>query len=214
MKFYSLPIPEHEEVPVADHQLLEQALQTWAEREEGAAEDFPEHAVYVASVSEHKDQLVHQAQLQEILALVKAQGSAVVGHECLTLTRLRPRTLLGKGTARALADRCRQAGAGMLVLDVELSPSQMRNLEDEAGIKVCDREAVILNVFLKNARSLSTMASVVARCERHSGSEMSTTNTSKVASRISSRVDSKLSISLSGSRRIKPTVSLSTTRSP
>lgn len=153
MKFYSLPIPEHEEVPVADHQLLEQALQTWAEREEGAAEDFPEHAVYVASVSEHKDQLVHQAQLQEILALVKAQGSAVVGHECLTLTRLRPRTLLGKGTARALADRCRQAGAGMLVLDVELSPSQMRNLEDEAGIKVCDREAVILNVFLKNART-------------------------------------------------------------
>lgn len=153
MKFYSQPIPEHEEVPVADQELWEQSVQTWDERDEEAALEYPEHAVYVASISEHKDPLVQQAQLQEILALAKAQGSTVMGYECLTITRLRPRTLLGKGTARALADRCRQAGAGMLVLDVELSPSQMRNLEDEAGIKVCDREAVILNVFLKNART-------------------------------------------------------------
>lgn len=39
----------------------------------------------------------------------------------------------------------------MLVLDAELTPSQMRNLEDLAGIPICDREGVILNVFLKHA---------------------------------------------------------------
>lgn len=39
----------------------------------------------------------------------------------------------------------------MLVLDAELSPSQARNLEDAAGIAVCDREAIILNVFLRHA---------------------------------------------------------------
>ena len=41
----------------------------------------------------------------------------------------------------------------MLVLDAELSASQMRNLEDAAGIAICDREAIILNVFLRHART-------------------------------------------------------------
>jgi GTP-binding protein HflX len=41
----------------------------------------------------------------------------------------------------------------MLVLDAELSPSQTRNIEDAAGIAVCDREAVILNVFLRHAKT-------------------------------------------------------------
>jgi GTP-binding protein HflX len=41
----------------------------------------------------------------------------------------------------------------MLVLDAELSPSQARNLEDIAGLPICDREAVILNVFLRHART-------------------------------------------------------------
>jgi GTP-binding protein HflX len=41
----------------------------------------------------------------------------------------------------------------MLVLDAELTPSQARNLEDAAGIPICDREAIILNVFLRHART-------------------------------------------------------------
>jgi GTP-binding protein HflX len=41
----------------------------------------------------------------------------------------------------------------MLVVDAELSPSQARNLEDATGIAICDRELVILNVFLRNART-------------------------------------------------------------
>jgi GTP-binding protein HflX len=39
------------------------------------------------------------------------------------------------------------------VLDAELSPSQTRNLEDIVGIAGCDREAVILNVFLRHAKT-------------------------------------------------------------
>ncbi|MEO7109949.1 MAG: GTPase HflX, partial [Polyangiaceae bacterium] len=49
--------------------------------------------------------------------------------------------------------RARAAGSDMLVIDAELTPSQTRNLEDVAGIPICDREAVILNVFLKHART-------------------------------------------------------------
>lgn len=150
MKFYSNPIPEHEEIPLADDGQWEELVESWDEREE---EPSDSNAVYVVSVGAEKDPRVRQAQAAEILALVRALGHDVVGHEILTLTKVRPRTLLGKGTARTVADRARSLGAAMLILDAELSPSQTRNLEDDAGIKVCDREAVILNVFLKHART-------------------------------------------------------------
>lgn len=154
MKFYpdSEPVPEHEDVPLAEHDL-------WDEPEN-------EKAVYVVSVGEERDPVVRQAQLSEILALVTAQGGEVVGHEIVYLTKVRPRTLLGKGTSRAIADRARALGAGMLVLDAELSPSQTRNLEEDSGIKVCDREAIILNVFMKNARSRRARVQIeIARLE-------------------------------------------------
>lgn len=84
---------------------------------------------------------------------MRHQGDRVVGHEIRHVPAPNPRTFLGKGTAKEVALRARAAGATMLVLDAELSPSQTRNLEDEAGIAICDREAVLLNVFLRHASS-------------------------------------------------------------
>jgi len=146
MRIFSQPVPEHDEVPPADggewENLVEPCL--IAPPESG-------NAVYVLSLGHGTDTRVHQAQLQEICELVRAQGDVIVGQEARRLTRLNPRTLLGKGTCREIALRARQCGANLLVLDAELSPSQMRNLEDLVGMAVLDREGVILNVFLKNA---------------------------------------------------------------
>jgi GTP-binding protein HflX len=107
----------------------------------------------VVSIGSERDPTARAAQLAEIVALVEHQGGRIVGQELCHLTRPNPRTLLGKGTAEAIAQRARASGATMLVLDAELSPSQTRNLEDAAGIAICDREAIILNVFLKHART-------------------------------------------------------------
>lgn len=52
-----------------------------------------------------------------------------------------------------MAARAWACGARLLVLDAELSPSQTRNLGDLVGIPICDREAVILDVFLLHART-------------------------------------------------------------
>ena len=144
MRFYSQPVPEHEEVPLADggewERLVDQTPIT------------PEHpGVYVLSLSRQSDPLVRHAQLVEICELVRAQGDQILGQEIRMLTRTHPRTLLGKGTCREVAERARACGATMIVLDAELSPSQMRSLEDLTGLSVADREGVILNVFLKHA---------------------------------------------------------------
>ena len=141
-------------MPLADGGHLEELVQSWAERQPThVVETDGGSACYVVSVGVERDALVRNAQLSEITALVQSQGSRVVGQEICYLAEPNPRTLLGKGTARDLAARARAAGASMLVLDAELSPSQARNLEDAAGIAICDREAVILNVFLRNAKT-------------------------------------------------------------
>lgn len=152
MKFSSDPIPEHLEVPLADDGRWEETLALWSEKEQALSTPKGE-GVYVLSVGVERDPHVREAQLREIMSLLEAQGDTVSGFEIYHLTKVRPRTLIGKGTSRAVAQRARDSGAQVLVIDAPLSPSQMRNLEDDAGIKVLDREGVILKVFLRNARS-------------------------------------------------------------
>jgi len=160
LKFDSRAVSEHSEVPLADDGQLEQLVEAWSARKNASASASASasngdevSACYVVSVGPERDPQVRAAQLAEIVALVQNQGGSVVGQEIYHLSEPHPRTLLGTGTAQALADRARAAGAAMLVLDAELSASQMRNLEDAAGIAICDREAIILNVFLRHART-------------------------------------------------------------
>ncbi len=154
MKFYSKPVPEHKEVPLADNGRLEEIIDHWTKRESAATSAVSSvNRCYVVSVGRERDSNIRKAQLSEILNLVEAQGDIIVGSEIYHLTRPHPQTLIGKGTSRAIAERASALGATMIVLDAELSPSQMRNLEDAAGMSICDREGVILNVFLKHAKT-------------------------------------------------------------
>lgn len=154
MRFHSKPIEEHIEVPLADEGQLEELVARWARRHDGpAAPETGQNRCYVVSVGDWVDDTQREAQLAEILALVRAQGDAVVGHETLRRARPDPKTHLGRGASSRVAARASECGADMLVVDAELSPSQARNLEDATGIAVCDREAVILNVFLRNAKT-------------------------------------------------------------
>lgn len=156
MRFHSQPIPEHEEVPLADDG-------QWEQLTEKASEGS---GAYVLSVSRQSDPLIRQAQLLEICELVRAPGEIIMGQEIRMLTKTHPRTLLGKGTCKEMAERARACGARMIVLDAELSPSQMRNLEELAGMPIADREGVILNVFLQHARTRRARVQVeIARLE-------------------------------------------------
>lgn len=150
MKFHSKPISEHQEVPLADAGRLEELVTHWTEREAPAKPASARgNRCYVVAV-----QLRGQAaNLAEILGLVEAQGDTVVGHAELDVQKPDPRTLIRSGVAERIGTDARRAGANMLVLDANLSPSQARNLEDSAGLPVCDREAVILNVFQRHAKT-------------------------------------------------------------
>lgn len=151
MKFHSKPIEEHVEVPLADDGHLEDLAATWdAKRRTPRPADPRGNACWVLSVVRDRNS-VPEAQLAEITGLVQAQGDRVVGAQSHRLVETDARTFIGPGVADRIANQARACGADMLVLDAELTPSQTRNLEDVVGLPICDREAVILNVFQRHA---------------------------------------------------------------
>jgi GTP-binding protein HflX len=156
MRFHSRPIDEHVEVPLADEGRLEEIIAHWTGREAPQRAAAPGgNACYVVSVQRCDDgytsELEAAAQLEEICALVLTQGDRVAGRQGHRLIKPDPRTLIRRGVAARIGDEARACGADLLVVDAELSPSQTRNLEDATGLPVSDREAVILNVFERNA---------------------------------------------------------------
>jgi GTPase len=151
MKFHSKPIEEHAEVPLADAGRLEQLISHWTARQPTPVAAGSGSGCYVLSVYRRDDADAAQAQLREITGLVDAQGDRVLGAESYLLAKPDPRTFIRSGVAERIGARARECGAGMLVLDAELSPSQTRNLEEATGLPICDREAVILNVFARHA---------------------------------------------------------------
>ncbi|MDH5674335.1 MAG: GTPase HflX [Myxococcales bacterium] len=154
MRFHSTPIEEHAEVPLADDGRWERLVETFKTRDhtQRAAREGG-NACFVVSVHDSTGDASIAAQLEEISGLVEAQGDRVVGQVSQRLVKPDPRTLLRRGVAERIGEQAREQGADMLVIDAELSPSQTRNLEDVAGLPICDREAVILNVFERHAKT-------------------------------------------------------------
>lgn len=153
MKLHSQPIDEHNEVPLADEGRLEEIIDGFAGREKSGRRPAGKNACYVVCIDSQKEELIRHAELAEILGLVRAQGDDVVGHEVHRPREVNARTLIGRGACEAIAERAHACGANLLLIDTELTPSQTRNLEDATGMPVADREGVILNVFLRHART-------------------------------------------------------------
>ncbi|MEO0459834.1 MAG: GTPase HflX [Myxococcota bacterium] len=153
MKFVSEPVREHGDAPLGDAGRLEELVERWLSKGERPTTEDGRNRCFVASIGEWEIEESRRAQLAEILSLVDAQGDPVVGSHSYRHRRPNPKTLIGRGVYEDIAQKAREVNASMVVVDVELSPSQTRNLEEAISLPVCDREAVILNVFLRNART-------------------------------------------------------------
>lgn len=151
MRFHSKPIDEHVEVPLADEGQLERLTTRWdAKRQRPRPANPDGNACYVLSVLRDWKRDA-ETQLAEICGLVEAQGDHIVGSESMGIDFPDARTFVRRGIASRVAQAAAECGANMLVVDADLSPSQTRNLEEVVGLPICDREAVILNVFEKHA---------------------------------------------------------------
>jgi GTP-binding protein HflX len=91
--------------------------------------------------------------LDELAALSKAAGAEPVGRIVQARTTPDPATFVGKGKVQELHDTVHRTDADAVILDDELSPGQLRNLEERLKVKVLDRTALILDIFALHARS-------------------------------------------------------------
>jgi GTP-binding protein HflX len=98
--------------------------------------------------------------LTELAALAETAGSLVL--EGLVQRRSRPdaATFIGRGKVAELRDVVQATGADTVICDGELSPSQLRALEQETKVKVIDRTALILDIFAQHAKSKEGKAQV------------------------------------------------------
>ena len=98
--------------------------------------------------------------LTELAALAETAGSEVL--EGLIQRRGRPdaATFIGRGKVDELRDIVIATGADTVICDGELSPSQLRKLEEQVKVKVVDRTALILDIFAQHAKSKEGKAQV------------------------------------------------------
>lgn len=91
--------------------------------------------------------------MEELTGLAEAAGVEVLGQLVQNLERPNTATFIGKGKVEELAELCRNMGADTVIFNDELSGVQLRNLEEQIGVRVIDRTILILDIFASRATS-------------------------------------------------------------
>ena len=98
--------------------------------------------------------------MTELAALAETAGSQVLDALIQRRDKPDPATFIGSGKVSELKGVVKSTGADTVICDGELSPGQLRNLEDKVKVKVVDRTALILDIFAQHAKSKEGKAQV------------------------------------------------------
>ena len=118
-----------------------------------------EKAVLVG-LSRGRDGAQAEASLDELARLADTAGAEVIERVLHRRDTPDPATFIGKGKAQEVNDIVRETHADTVIVDEELSPAQLRNLEELFGCKVLDRTALIIDIFAQHAHSSEGKAQV------------------------------------------------------
>ena len=106
--------------------------------------------LFAASTNDSDDT---EESVEELKELVKTAGAETVGVVIQNRENINPGTYLGKGKIQELKEMVWESGATGVVCDDELSPAQLKNLEDALDTKVMDRTMIILDIFAARAKT-------------------------------------------------------------
>ncbi|MHC4841068.1 MAG: GTPase HflX [Planctomycetota bacterium] len=98
--------------------------------------------------------------LDELAALADTAGMTTAGRVYQNLESVHPRAYIGKGKVEEVKHLVEETGAKVVVFDVELRPSQQKNLEKEIKASVIDRTELILTIFSQHARTRQSRTQV------------------------------------------------------
>lgn len=106
--------------------------------------------LFAASTNDSDDT---EESVEELKELVKTAGAETVGTVIQNRENIHPGTYLGKGKIQELKEMVWESGATGVVCDDELSPAQLKNMEDALDTKVMDRTMIILDIFAARAKT-------------------------------------------------------------
>jgi len=119
-----------------------------------------ETAVLVSVIRQNQSTLETEEHLEELAFLTETLGAKAVYRFTQKMERPDIRTFVGKGKLEEILAYITHFEVDMVTFDDDLSPSQMRNLEDELKVKIYDRSLLILDIFLKRAQSAQAKTQV------------------------------------------------------
>ena len=112
-----------------------------------------ERAALVGLIAGRARRLDAERSLDELSGLAEAAGADVVLRMLQERPKPDPSTFLGAGKIATLAVSCAETEADVVIFDNELTPAQLRQIEEQVGRKVIDRTQLILDIFARRART-------------------------------------------------------------
>ena len=155
-EYWSVSSPMNlETLSQEDFFALVESLEAEFEREFVAQQVDPSHdrVVLVGLQTERTSPQEFEESLSELIGLVDTAGGEVLSTIQQKRSRPHPQTLVGAGKVHEIALKVQTVGASLVAFDRELSPAQIRNLEQQFGVRVVDRTEIILDIFAQRAQS-------------------------------------------------------------
>ena len=106
-----------------------------------------------ASAPPHSHRQDSDSAFDEFRELVRSAGAEITAEVFQRRHKADPATLVGQGKVEELSAVAESAGATVILFDHNLSPTQLRNLEDALPVRVVDRTQLILDIFARHART-------------------------------------------------------------
>lgn len=100
-----------------------------------------------------KDEAMTRECLDELEELAKTAGAVTIGRVIQNRDFVHPGTYIGKGKIEELRQMIEELDATGIVCDDELTPAQLKNLEEQLNVKVIDRTVMILDIFAQHANT-------------------------------------------------------------
>ena len=120
-----------------------------------------ERAVLVGLITQNQTEVQAEEYLDELAFLAETAGAIEQKRFTQKLGSSHPKTFVGSGKLKEIADYIKKHEIGLIIFDDELSPSQTRNIENAfKEIKVLDRSKLILDIFAKRARTAAAKTQV------------------------------------------------------
>ncbi|MCX6255059.1 MAG: GTPase HflX [Bacteroidia bacterium] len=113
----------------------------------------PERAILVGIIYPGQDEREAEDFLEELSFLTETAGAEPVKRFIQKLDVPNPRTFVGSGKIDEIAIFVKENNVDMAIFDDELSPSQLRNIEETLDCRILDRTNLILDIFARRART-------------------------------------------------------------